>query len=121
MSNWIKGTNFHDHYVALSDPTDQVVIRGNKIFALPEDYTMLDQLFDQEAFLDLISEEVMEGIRASMVRVGERTARDILLIDNTVYPPELRQVPLEDGSLGLSEAFAKQLVISSHGLEEIYG
>ncbi len=121
MNNWVKGTNFDNHFVGSADPTDQVVVRGGQVFSLPKDYTMLDQLFDQEAYIDLIPKEVIGNIRVSISLIGEHIARDTVIIDNTVSPPEIRQVPLMDGTLSLSSSLAKGLSPSQHSMEEVYG
>lgn len=121
MNNWVAGTNFEKHFVGYEDPTDQVVIRGEQVYALPRDYTMLDQLFDEEAVLTLIPEEIMRRVRTSLTYIGESAARKVVIIDNTVEPPALKQVPLDDGNLTLSRSVAEGLSLSKHSMEEIHG
>ena len=128
MNNWVKGTNFPDHFVNSSDPTIQVVLVGDYIeepeevmvYALPKDYTMLDQLYDQEANNTFVSPMLkMEAERAAQA-VGETLARQIVVIDNTQSPPRMLQIPKEDGGFPLPNPPFHPLERSSVTPKELY-
>ena len=120
-TKWVAGTNFGDHYVDASFPTNQVVARAGVVYALPEDYTMLDQLFDGEADTSLLPEATSQAVRLAITMIGEPLARCVAVIDNTVIPPELKQIPLEDGSLKLDTRLAKALDVDPDvSLEDLH-
>jgi hypothetical protein len=128
MSNWVKGTNFPDHFVNEEDPTVQVVVVGDPLddpdgvvaYSLPKDYTILDQLYDSEADNSLVSPVLRrEAVRAVRI-LGEHLARKVVIIDNTQNPPRILQIPDEDAGLLLPDPPFQPLKPSPFNLRELY-
>ncbi len=80
--------------VGEEDPEESYLITKNGVFKLPLDYTRVDELQDLESNTDHLPAALLN-------RIGELSssgvARDRLIIDNTVKPPEIRQIPNTDG------------------------
>lgn len=128
MKNWVKGTNFPDHFVNKEDPTVQVVVVGDplddplevRVYTLPRDYTMLDQLYDEEANNSLMSSSLQREVEGAVRIAGEHTARMAVLIDNTENPPRMLQIPEEGGGLALPNPPFAPLKLSPFSLKELY-
>ncbi len=128
MKDWVKGTNFPDHFVNRQDPTLQVVVVGDVLddpervtaYSLPIDYTMLDQLYDEEANNSLVSPILKREARRAVRIVGEYFARKIVVIDNTQSPPLMLQIPEEDGNLRLPNPPFRALKPSPITVKELY-